>query len=78
MTIARSPPAAGAGDELVALVLEDPDATDELDELEEPPHAAINAPNPVAAAAPPIDLPAIRKNRFRATSSRAKTSTAPR
>jgi hypothetical protein len=45
--------------------------------LELPPHAAIKAASPLAAAAAPIVLPAMRKNRLRSKSSRANSITAP-
>src|SRR5579859_3340909 len=57
---------AGAPDELV---------DEEL--LELPPHAAMNAASPVAAAPAPIVFPAILRNFLRSTSSRASSCTAP-
>ena len=49
----------------------------ELDELDEPPQAAMDAARPAAAAPVPIFRPAIFRNFSRSTSSRASRSTAP-
>jgi hypothetical protein len=63
--------AAAVGEALAVRLLE------LLELLLELPHAAMNAASEVAAAAEPIDLPAIFRKRLRATSSRASSTTAP-
>src|SRR5579884_2663699 len=54
-----------------------PDALLEEELFELPPHAAMNAASPVAAAPAPIVFPAILRNFLRSTSSRASSCTAP-
>jgi hypothetical protein len=54
-----------------AAALDDPPELLEL--LELPPHAAMNAASPVAAAPVPIVFPAIFRNFLRSTSSRANS-----